>query len=72
MNVPFGQGVVMAALGRQPRRRWSTGIWTPCIARQAWLADAAAVRAAGEGRGEGEHSSTFLCRSCVVCVSSIF
>jgi len=73
MNVPIVRRVVMAALGRQPRRRAEQParcIWTPCIARQAWLTGGAAVSAAGEGRAEGEHWSTFSCRSChlsVVC-----
>jgi len=58
-------GDVMAALGRQPRCLQSTGIWTPRIAKQAWLADGA-VGAAWEGRAESEHSSTFSCCSCHV------
>jgi len=33
----------------------------PRIARQPWLTDSAAVGMAGEGRAEGEHSSTFPC-----------
>jgi len=48
MNVPFGRRVVMAALGRQPRRRRKWRL-TPRIARLAWFADGAAVDAAEEG-----------------------
>jgi len=47
-------------------------IWTSRIARQAWLAGGAAIGAAREGRAEGEHSSTFWCRSSHVCPSGVF
>jgi len=69
MNVPIGRRVVMAALGRQPQRRAEQParcMWTPRIARQAWLAGGAAVGAVGQGRAEGEYSSTFSCH--VACL----
>jgi len=49
--------------------RWT---WTPRIARQAWLAGGEAVGAAGEGRAEGEHSSTFSSRAIATELKSFF
>jgi len=45
--------VVMAALGRQPRRRSEQPAkcsWTPHIVQQAWLAGGEAVGTAGRGK----------------------
>ena len=56
----------MVALGHPLRRRRGTSICTLRIARQVWLADGAAIGAAGEERAEDEHLSTFSCHSCHV------
>ena len=42
------------------------GVRVPRILQQSWLAGGEAVCAEGEGRAEGENSSTFSCRLALV------